>query len=252
MANKSRNPRYKEQGAKSTKPVTGGSFDPVLPGFRPSPILDYPAYQGPYIYPQGGQPPIQSSPYNPWGSTPGASTPAPSTPATGTPYNSWAYVPGYSTPATGTPMPGVPSINPVPYGPPQAPEYAPLLTNGSGYYGYATDPEYNWRGEYYEPAYQWTPSGELVDNPYAPEGAAAMDYDSQGRPWSSVYSKDFYANQSRNLPTWIAGRTGGGWSMGRGRMPGRYYIPNQEDKPKGNNNNNIIPLWAGPLVNWRK
>jgi len=80
-----------------------------------------------------------------------------------------------------------------------------------------------------------------------------------------------------NKPTWIGG-SNGKTSMGRGRRPGRYYIPEQQvyktpggdpmasregyedalygeqpeddGKPKGNNK--IIPIWAGPLVNWRK
>lgn len=286
MANKKRSPRYKEQGVKSVGGYAGRLSNPPLnqpttPFWNPG---DLPSGNDIANWLNN-----QTSQWNYYGGYQGPPTP---TPGAGDMYANpgaypWNYSPPPATPTnigtggvpTYTPMPGVPSFSPVPSGPPQAPEYAPTNTampsggSAGGYQGYSDQDwyrNYGWRSEYNEPAYIWNEDGTLSVNPNASGGAA-----SPVPGWTSSYSRDFYANQPLNNPTWIGGREGGASSMGRGRLPSRYYIPKQEfyktkggktyasregyedalgipedDNKKGNNN--MIPLWAGPLVNWRK
>jgi hypothetical protein len=236
-----------------------------------------PGYQAPGMR----SPDIEQAPwFNPYG------------PATVDPYfTRWQQQQPSNVPpaATATPVsaaPNVPPYNPQPNpyalgagvgNVPQAQEYAPNNTGipagaSGGYQGYSLDDwyrDYGWRNEYETPAYMWNEDGTLSVNPNATGGAAEPVLG-----WTSVYSRDFYANQRPKEYTWVGGREGGASSKGGGRMPSRYYIPQQQfyktpggktyasrdgykdafgedENPPGNNKNLSIPAWVGPLVSWR-
>lgn len=281
MANKSKNPRYKEQGVKSVGGYAGRLENPPLkqpttpfwnPGDLPSgnDIANwlnqqtsqwnyYGGYQGPPTpMPGAGDMPANPGAY-PWNFTP--APPAPSNLGTG-------GIP------VGT-LPGIPSINPIQYGPslpgqtiPQ--QYAPTNTGG----GTPGNPNYEYWYDLQQNEEAWTPEQQAQ---YLAAFYGQTDEQGNlvgvGNPqWGDPYQVMPYWKYQQ--PTWIGGRTGGGSSMGSGRMSGRYYIPEQQvyktqggkpkasregykdafgddEENKGNNKNLSIPMWAGPLVNWR-
>lgn len=140
-----------------------------------------------------------------------------------------------------------------------------------------TDPNHSYYNPYNTPyAWQWNPNvpGTLIAgaDPRSQEGVPWQD--ALNIPWSSSYAPEYYKNQRAKQYTWVGGRTGGASSKGTGRMPSRYYIPQQEfyktpggktyvsrdgwedafgkdENPPGNNRNVSIPAWVGPLVSWR-
>jgi hypothetical protein len=142
--------------------------------------------------------------------------------------------------------------------PPAGDGYAKNLTTGNvpagGYQGYSLDDryrDYGWRNEYETPAYMWNEDGALSVNPSATGGAA------EPVPgWTSVYSRDFYANQRRKPLVGITGgtnrRTMGtrDWRT-KNRWENALEDKKEDENPAGNNNMKTIPAWVGPLVSWR-
>ena len=231
--------------AKPVKPFqyAPGSVNPYLN--NPS----FPGYSGDDMYDPAALPDYRYQPWYP-SAFPTSTVPANSY------YNPTTGAPG-DTPVTSTPAMGQPSL-------PENYQYP------------------YWAEKYNDaPAYAWKKNPETGDIELQPNEYAAPGAPPPEEGWTSAYSKAFYTTQSRNQPTWIGGREGGASSMGRGRRPGRYYIPEQqvkmdangnvwaerpeydrrsrmqkfldkieEDKPAGNNNMKVIQ--AGPNVNWRK
>lgn len=180
------------------------------------------------------------------------------------------YGPPMPPAASATPTsaaPNVPPYNPQPNpyalgagagNVPQAQEYAPKLSTGNvpagGYQGYSLDDwyrDYGWRNEYETPAYMWNEDGTLSVNPNATGGAAEPVLG-----WTSVYSRDFYANQRRKPLVGITGGTNRRTMGTRDWRTKNRWVNALEDKkkeskedenPAGNN----IPAWVGPLVSWR-
>lgn len=149
--------------------------------------------------------------------------------------------------------------------------------------GYSTNPNYNWwREKYGQTAYKWDKNKQgdlqLYANPNAPFDVAEPWQDIEGRDWSSVYSKDFYAN----LPaTWRGDkaranfkqtygfsnnpRTGtpyqmvgdnrmikkgspdGSGKISQGQLPEQFQNAPQSQPV----NLRDVPAWVGSLVNWR-
>jgi len=169
---------------------------------------------------------------------------------------------------TGT-IPGIPSLNPVQYGPPQAPQYAPTNTGG----GTPGNPNYDYWYDLQQNQETWTPEQQAQ---YLAAFYGQKDEQGNltgvGNPrWGDPYQVMPYWKYQQ--PTWIGGRTGGGSSMGSGRMSGRYYIPEQQvyktpgGKPRASRDgykdalgipedeevdgDNVAPMWTGQLVNWR-
>ena len=159
--------------------------------------------------------------------------------------------------------------------PPAGDGYAKNLTTGNvpagGYQGYSLDDlyrDYGWRNEYETPAYMWNEDGTLSVNPSATGGAAEPVLG-----WTSVYSRDFYANQRRkpkeNRGAWRTKDTGipVGWSPYKTQYmdaDGNKWFERpetdrrtrmqkflDEQNPSGNNTLKTIPAWVGPLVSWR-
>ena len=153
-----------------------------------------------------------------------------------------------------------------------AQELAPKLsTGGSGSYG---KPDYNYWYDMAQNQEQWTPEEQAA---YLAQFYGQTDENGNligvGNPrWGDPYQVMPYWKYNQN--TWVGGREGGASSKGGGRMPSRYYIPEQQfyktpggrtyasrdgykdafgedENPPGNNKNLSIPAWVGPLVSWR-
>lgn len=224
----------------------------------------------------------QRSQWNYYGGYQGPPTPMPGPsdmPAANIGAYSFSYNPtAPTTPASPT-TPMLPGVGVVPsypmYGPPVpgAQTYAPVNTgaDGGGSYG---NPDYSYWVDLAKNQEQWTPEEQAA---YLAQFYGQTDEQGNligvGNPrFGDPYQVMPYWKYDQ--PTWIGGREGGASSMGRGRLPSRYYIPKQEfyktpggrtyasrdgwedafgkdEKPAGNNNMKTIPAWVGPLVSWR-
>lgn len=231
----------------------------------------------------------QRSQWNYYGGYQGPPTPMPppsDMPAANTGTYPFSYNPTVpSTPTTpAAPTTAMPNTNVPPYQPYDTgnvnigdpgfynQSLAPKLSTGAGGSGTIGSPDYNYWYNLAENQAQWTPEEQAS---YLAQFYGQKDANGNligvGNPrFGDPYQVMPYWKYDQ--PTWAGGRIGGASSVGHGRLPSRYYIPNQEvyktpggkayasregwedalgkdkNKPAGNN---TFPAWVGPLVSWR-